>query len=147
MPTLTFTKSQLGPIVDVTVKPSPAGFAQLKKAGFGIPQPINLKMLVDTGSDTCALEEEIATSFHLPYVSAAFAMSFGKSTPIRRYEFSLTLTGANGESWESPPLIVAARTSPFTDWPYRGLIGRDVLDQCVFTCDGPRSLCRLEFDA
>jgi Aspartyl protease len=145
MRVLKFPKSQLGPILDVTVSPSQAGIEQLNKSGIGTPPPVRVKMLVDTGADTCAIEEELATSFQLPYVSAAFAMSFGKSVPIRRYELSLTLTGTNGVSWVAPAVVVVARSAPFAGRPFRGLIGRDVLDQAIFTCNGPAHQCELTF--
>ena len=145
MPVLKFRKSQLGPIVDVTARPSKQGSEQLALRGIKESSPVRLKMLVDTGADTCAVEEELAASFQLPYVSAAFAMSFGKSLPIRRYELSLTLIDTQGVSWEAPSVIVIARPIPFEGRPYRGLIGRDILDQALFVCDGPAHSCELTF--
>lgn len=145
MPILSFPKSQLGAIIDVVARPSAAGLEELRRAGLPAPKPVNLKMLVDSGSDTSAMEEALATSFGLPYVSAAFAMTFNKSRPIRRYELALSLSGTNGVTWDAPPVIVIARPEAFDGTPYQGLVGRDLLDQALFIYNGPGHHCTLAF--
>lgn len=145
MLSLVFPKSQLGPIIDTTVAPSPAGANHLKTAGLQLPLPRQLKMLVDSGAETTVIDEDIATSFSLPYVGAAWARTMNGVRPARKYELTLTLFGSNSVSWTSPPVHVMARRDAFVGAPYAGLIGRDVLDLGLFILNGPAHHCTLSF--
>ena len=65
--------------------------------------------------------------------------------PDRLYGFDFTLIGANNVTWASGPITASARRDAFGGAPYVGLVGRDILDQALFICNGPAHHCTLAF--
>ncbi len=145
MPSLQFSKSTLGAIIDVLVVPSALGTEQLRLAGRAPPAPLRIKMLVDTGAERTAIDEASLDAWTLPYVSLGWARTLVGIKPIRSYELDITLS-AQSSFWKVEALEVMARREPFVGSPYHGLVGRDILDQALFTYDGPKHRCSLEFD-
>ncbi|UXH78360.1 retroviral-like aspartic protease family protein [Roseateles amylovorans] len=147
MPVLTFSKSQLGPIVDVLIAPGREAAQRLPATGGTappLPQPI--KMLVDTGAETSALDEALIEPWGIPYVRAGWARTMNGTKPVRMYELALSIRGQAGQpSWNVDSLVVTARQEPFVGAPYAGLIGRDLLDRAVFLFNGPGHQCTLAF--
>ncbi len=146
MPVLTFSKSQLGPILEVSVWPGAEALKQLKLAGQPVPQPTQLKMLVDSGSEGSVVDESLIRPWNTPYVSLAWAATITGRKPIQQYEVALSIRGQAGQTaWDIPSLLVCSRQSPFTGMPYQGLIGRDILDRAVFVFNGPAHHCTLAY--
>ena len=146
MPILRFPKSTLGPIIEAIVAPTPGWLTELDKAGLQHPSPASLKMLIDTGADESALDEDLLSGMGLAYAGGGWVGTLSGTKPVRKYEVSLTLYGAQKvEHWTRSPLVVVARQQPFQGRPFHGLIGRDILDQAILTCDGPGHRCSLEF--
>jgi len=146
MPVLNFAKSQLGPIVDVMVSPGREATAQIVAGGQSHPVPQTVKMLVDTGAETSALDENIIEQWQISYVRAGWARTMTSTKPVRMYDLALSLKGQQGQpSWDVGSLVVTARREPFEGMPYSGLIGRDLLDRAVFVFNGPGHHCTLAF--
>lgn len=146
MPVLTFPKSSLGAIVDATLAPSDGALQLLSQAGRLQPAPTQIKLLIDTGGESTAIDETLIDPWGLPYVSAGFVETMAGSKPVRYYDLSLRFTAADGrEVWTFEPIVIMARRSPFQGMPYSGLIGRDILDRVVFTYDGRAHRCSIDF--
>ena len=146
MPILRFPKSTLGHIIEVVAAPAPEWLAKLNQIGRQHPSPASFKMLIDTGADESAMDEDLLTGMGLAYASAGWIGTLNGTKPARKYEISLTLYDAQKKlQWTTAPLSVVARQQPFEGRPFRGLIGRDILDQAILTCDGPGHKCSLEF--
>jgi len=146
MPVLTFSKSQLGPILEVSVWPGTEAANQLRHAGKDVPQPSQLMMLVDSGSEGSVIDESLIRPWNTPYVSSAWAATIAGRKPVQQYEVALSIRGQPGQpAWNIPSLLVSARQSPFTGMPYLGLIGRDILDRAVFVFNGPAHHCTLAY--
>lgn len=146
MPVLTFPKSQLGPILDVTIAPGREAMKQISAAGQPRPSPQTVKMLVDTGADKSALDENLIEQWGIPYVQAGWAKTMAGTKPVRMYELALSLKGqAAHPTWDVESLVITARREPFQGMPYSGLIGRDLLDRAVFVFNGPEHHCTLTF--
>jgi hypothetical protein len=145
MPILRFPKSTLGPIIEAVAAPTPEWLVELNKIRRQHPSPASFKMLIDTGADESALDEDLLTGMGLVYTSSGWVRTLNGTKPVRRYDVTLTLYDAQKrESWTTSSLVVVARQQPFEGRPFHGLIGRDILDQAVLTCDGPGHRCSLE---
>lgn len=146
MPVLTFAKSQLGPILEVTIAPGRDAMYQLDVGSKPRPQPQTVKMLVDTGAQGSALDENLVEPWAIPYVRAGWAKTMAGTTPVRMYELALSLKGQAGQpTWDVDSLVITARREPFQGVPYAGLIGRDLLDRAVMIYNGPGHQCTLAF--
>lgn len=143
MPSIAFPKSQLGPIVDVSITPSKGSATEMAAAQRPILGAHSLKMLVDTGSDMTAVEETALDQMGLFYVRAVWVRTMNGTKPGRAYEIDLSIGGSH----KIEALQVVGRREAFEGTPYSGLLGRDVLDQSRFVYDGPAHKCALEFQA
>lgn len=145
MLTLRFSKSQLGPIVDVRIEPSADASAQISAAGRTAQVPIAVRMLIDTGAEQTAIDEDKISHWGLFYVSAGFVATMAGSKPVRSYDLQIQLSAPGAASpWLVGPVVVMARPLAFEGRPYAGVIGRDVLDRAVFTYNGPKHYCTIE---
>lgn len=145
MLTLRFPRSQLGPIVDVQIEPSTEAAAQISASGRAAPTPLALRMLIDTGAEQTAIDEDKISHWGLFYVSAGFVATMAGSKPVRSYDLQIQLTTPGAvRPWLVGPVIVMARPLAFEGRPYAGVIGREVLDRAVFTYNGPGHHCTLE---
>jgi hypothetical protein len=143
---LTFPKSTLGPVIDIVANPSLKGLEELAKLGRAAPKPTHFKMLIDTGADRSALSEDLVTHMGLAYTGFGWTQTMNATAPVHRYEVILTLFDhQKKESWTSQPIKVNARRRAFDGVPYSGVIGRDILDQALFVCNGPAHQCALAF--
>jgi hypothetical protein len=145
MPVLTFPKSSLGAIVNVTLQPSRAGKALLSTLGRPVAAPVVMSMLLDTGAESSVVDEDSIAQWQLPYARAGWASTLGGVRPIRSYELALSVCGRPTQvAWEIEPLLVAARPA-FVHSPYSGLLGRDVLDRGLLIYNGHTSECTLAY--
>jgi len=72
----------------------------------------------------------------------------GGTTNVDVYDLGLTiLDGPGGKAfWQIGQLQVSARVnSPFRGMPFKGVIGRDVLDKAMFFYGGSAGRCRLRY--
>lgn len=144
MPVLTFAKSALGAIVDVSLSPS----TRLQKvhAGNAWP-PVTLHMLIDTGAEATAVDHDLIASWQLQPHSFVLLQSSGGINRTPKLDLALTILSPSGASWHVHDglLVTAHRTRPYAGLPYGGVLGRDVLDRGRFTYDGRAHRCELEF--
>jgi hypothetical protein len=142
--TLQFSKSQLGPIVDVSIERVSCASGEASSSPVGDQMPIALKMLIDTGAEQTAIDEAAIDEWGLVYVGMSFVRTMTGTRPVRNYELNLRLTSSNPTgSWHVGSVVVMATRGSFEGVPYRGLIGRDILDRVVFTYNGPAHLCTI----
>jgi hypothetical protein len=147
MPYMTFPKSPLGAIVDVSLLPS--GRKTAVRSGPAASQSVTFRMLIDSGAEHTGVDASKIAPWGLN--RATFYLSQGINGPVSTvdvYDLSLSIMGANGSGlfWTLDPLRVTERKdSPFRRLPYAGVIGRDVLDTGLFVYDGSHSHCVLAF--
>ena len=147
MPTLTGPIVADGCLVNVFIGVSEARRQVLKSAGFPVPVPSPLRVLLDTGSViTLAVPEAIARLEVPRYDQRQFFNSTVGLTPIVRDVFNLSITLLDNKGgplycWPSVDLIPGV--FPSTD-QVQGIIGRDLLDDCTFTYAGKRRTFTLD---
>jgi hypothetical protein len=141
MPTLTGPIVADGSLVNILVGVSEARRQTLRSVGFPVPSPSPVRVLLDTGSFiTIAVEQAIVPLGVTRYDQRPFFNSSVGMTPIARDVFNLSITllddkGVQLYYW--PSVDVIPGVFPPTD-QVQGIIGRDLLDDCVFIYDGKR---------
>jgi predicted aspartyl protease len=111
--------------------------AALIKEGLPVPQPVNAKFLIDTGaSATCVDRSIIAQLGLLPTGTVQAHTSLTGSTPHTASQFDVGIqlpTRTLPGTIRAMPVVAADLSSQ----GFLGLIGRDVLEQCLLIYDGP----------
>jgi hypothetical protein len=148
MPYLTFPKSPLGAIVDVSLLPSSRKAAV--RAGSPTLQAATFRMLIDSGADRTGVDASIIAPWGLRrssfYLSGG--INGGPPSQVDVYDLSLSIMGMGGAGlfYKFDPQPIGERKgSPFNGLPFDGVIGRDVLDKGLFVYDGYHSHCVLAF--
>ena len=143
MPNLTFPRSALGAVVQFAIAP--------RHAQPGIPAPkvgpTQVRLLVDTGADRTTLHESLLQPWAISPTSFGWRMTADALRPARLYEIDLQVLGPSAlPVLRLDRLLVSTTDSgAFDDTPYKGLLGRDVLDQGLFIYNGANSHCTLAF--
>jgi hypothetical protein len=141
-----FPRSTLGPIVNVTISTCEPYGTAAKAGPSSLFHSHSLLMLVDTGSERTVIDETLIDGWGLVYVSAGWAATINGTKPIRSFELAVSLGAPEPAAKLSfARLTVMARRDPFQGAPYRGLLGRDVLNSTVFVCDGPGHACSISY--
>lgn len=138
MPHLTFPLSADGPILEVMVSLPGHQLAALLKTGAPFPQPLTLRGLIDSGTDATAINPRVAQQLGLTLRTTASTLTAAGSVIVNLYEVSLTISGPKGAAGPMlvrPNLVVTELAAPLTNLDV--LVGRDILDECLFQLDGP----------
>jgi hypothetical protein len=135
-----------GALVVVLVGVSKNRRAKLQQLSMPVPSPIPLRLQVDTGSHL--------TGFPAAVFNTLEVGSFGKirvGTPSTKpgeshyaCQFDVSLTLVSGIDQRLFPSVHAIASDDFTE-EVQGILGRDVLDQCVFEYHGTHHSFRLFF--
>ena len=147
MPALTFPAHPSdGPLIQVVVKPS-VPFQRAIPAGQACPSFI-ATFLIDTGASHCLIDGDIVKHWGLVAKTPKLILSAG-APAASGFEIDLALllfSGGPAQGWHYGALSVTTVPSHrFSGTKFQGLIGRDVLDQGVFTYDGPRKQVELSW--
>jgi hypothetical protein len=134
--------------VDVLIGVSPNREAACRRVGFPVPPRVALRAVIDTGSYVTGLT---------PAAFRALGIQPFRYVPVRtpstrpgsphlcdQYDVSLALlAGGSVYSFGSDHAIASDDFTPQED--VQGILGRDVLDRCVFTYYGPHRYFTLAF--
>ncbi len=146
MPLITGTIDEQGAAACVLVGVSENRRKRLLGVGHPLPEEIPLRLQIDTGS--------FATGFPVRYFHALGISPFrsirvrSSSTrpgePHLAEQFDISLTLISGTTRVTIPSVHAIACEDF-DADIQGLLGRDVLDHCIFSYYGPNSQFSLAF--
>lgn len=146
MPNLSGRITRLGLVIDVRVMQSPQRVEALKKAGRPYSTPMIAQGLIDTGASCSALDPVIIRSLDLqPHGTVSIhTPSTGPAYETRAQYDACFVIGdpAEGALHLVRPVISVSLASE----GFQALIGRDVLDHCVLTYDGPNNRFTLAYD-
>ena len=134
-----------GATVVVKVMQSPEFVAALKKAKMAFATPVSVIGLLDTGASCSALDPIVVAGMQLQHrgVTEIHTPSTGMGVEHRNvYDATLAL----GEATDKPLTVTTSGIAcHFADRGFLALIGRDLLQHCVLTYDGPTGRYRLEW--
>ncbi|HYT91618.1 MAG TPA: aspartyl protease family protein [Gemmataceae bacterium] len=138
MPHLTFPTTADGPTLEVVVSLAGHQLAALQQAGAPFPRALPLRGLIDTGTDVTAIAPRVVQQLGLISRLRASTQTAAGQVKVNLYEVSLTIAGpkvAAGPILVRPTLLVTELAVPLSNLEI--LVGRDVLDECLFGLDGP----------
>jgi len=127
-----------GPTLPVMVSLPRNQLAVLQLAGAPFPQPLTLLGLIDTGTDVTAIDPRRVQQLGLVLQARRLTQTAAGSVHVNLYKLSLTISGPKGAAGPMlvrPTLVVTELAAPLTNLDI--LVGRDVLDECLFQLDGP----------
>ena len=146
MPHLTLQVAPGGPIIDVAVGVSRARSQALQASGHPVPNPVQVRALVDTGASCTCIDPSVLASLGLsPTGVAAIHTPSTAQKPhsANQYDVSLVLL--------HPKLSLTFHTVPVVEahlsavQGIQALIGRDLLSNCLFVYDGQSGRFTLAF--
>ena len=134
-----------GPFINTTVMATSQHVARLKAARLPVPSPVTGRTLVDTGASCCALDNEIIARLGL--------------NPTGRSKIHTATTGPGYEERDqyaasifigTMPGLVASYTlsvvgADLASEGFLVIIGWDLLNQCVLSCNGPARSFRIKY--
>jgi predicted aspartyl protease len=137
MPQLTFPITRKGLEVDVRVNLDAASMRSLRAVGGPLPESVQARGLIDTGTDVTAVSPSILQQLGLPVQSHATSQGIGGAVQVRLFNvmlFILDVAQPNVPWFTQPDLLVMELP---TGLPVEVLIGMDVLLTCGMVVDGP----------
>jgi len=121
----------VGPIVEAEVHTSGESFLNIKN-NYAKNEFSTVKLLIDTGSNISGLDRRFIKTLALQkYHSFASVDGVGGVHELSRYKCVLYLP-----IFQDKALPIDVIEGNYTNAPYDGIIGRDVLRFCSFTYDG-----------
>jgi len=122
----------------------------LGKAGQDIPQPVALNALVDTGASCTAVDSNVIQRLGLtPTGVAKIATPSTEGPPLEVAQYDVSIIIPPGRPGDRSfvlavlPVIEVKLEGQYLG--YTALIGRDILDQCLFIYDGLGKVSTLAF--
>src|SRR5882724_8358779 len=137
-----------GPVLDAVVGVSAARYNALTQAGLQVPQVMLIRALVDTGASSTCLEPSVFQALQLSPIGQVptFTSSTG-GTPHNSDQYDIGLVIPSGGSatpfTKQNLLVLAAQPNSLHPHGIQGLIGRDILEDCVLHYNGTMGLFTL----
>jgi hypothetical protein len=140
MPVLTGQLEADGAFVNIRISLSRPEMMRRRAAGQPIPQPIALRAALDSGAEFTCFNQNLLGPLNLPLrgVSLVNAPGLGGLSLAPQHDVGLTILHHSGTA----ALNLVIPELPILEMPLRtvgcdGVIGRDVLDRCLFVYNGP----------
>jgi hypothetical protein len=137
VPQISGAISQAGPVVEISVGVSEPRRRALVAAGSPIPPEFNARFLVDTGASVSGIDLAILAGLGInPTVSISIhtVSTDGKAAQMAKYDVSLMLPSKTVAMHIPIVSVVGAR---LREQGFDGLLGRDVLGECLLVYNGP----------
>lgn len=135
-----------GPLVDLRVGISNGWRKQLWKKGIEPPPEVYATFLVDTGSDSSMVDEQIMRALGLIAVNQRPVLtseSKGVAQLCNVYDISLEIINGGAAPWRITS--VEANGRPLMSESVQGVLGRDVLNRVVLTYNGPAKVYSIDY--
>lgn len=147
MPSITLTYSSAGPLLQVMIGVSRPHADALTAVGRPVPPLVTGTFLIDTGASSTCVDPGLVAPLGLTQTGAVMIQTpstNGVPVACAQYDVMMIIAGAVG----TLPMVVEA--TPVMETSLRsqgidGLLGRDVLGNCVLITNGPASLLTLSY--
>ncbi|MDY0748997.1 aspartyl protease family protein [Paucibacter sp. R3-3] len=135
-----------GPAVDLRIGLSSALVSALRSVGQAVPGPLLVSFLVDTGASTTVIEPWLVSHFSLSPRSTSMTQTAGGVVSVQQYDISLEIPDKRliASGMRVGNLLASEMALNFIR-PKGGLLGRDVLDHCTMSYDGPSGAFQLHW--
>jgi hypothetical protein len=146
MPYVTGSILPGGVIIDVVIGVSEGRQKVLANVGFPVPARKTIRAVIDTGSGVSGIDPRVLQALDLKPVGDMQINTPSTSHtphPCGEYLVSLSLLQSNQELHLPTFSVIDAVFQP--DENIQALLGRDVLDHCLFIYDGQRQAFALAF--
>jgi hypothetical protein len=131
MPHLNFDLSADGMVLQAMIGLNGPDTTALARSGQPIPRPVQVRALLDPGSDRTAAAPSVFQQLGLGPFIYGTSQTAGGSFQVNLFRVSLTISGPGvtaGPTLVQPDLLVSELTVPL---PFDALIGLDVLRECL----------------
>jgi hypothetical protein len=139
MPILTASLSPEGPVISVLVGVSVPRFSALQRAGQQPPAARPARLLIDTGASISAIDSQLIQALAVPPSGSIqiHTPSTG-ATPhtCNTFDVAIALPLPGQQIWWLATSLAVTESS-FSAQGIDGLIGRDILSNCVVAFNGP----------
>lgn len=135
-----------GYIVPVLIGLHADAIADLVARGLPVPAPLRGTGLIDSGSTVTGVAAQFLGQYLLQPAATGTTTTAAGEVEVKLYEVSLSIAppgGAVSPLFAHPRLLVTELTHDIA--PIDVLIGRDVINQCIFSVNGPRGEFSLIF--
>jgi hypothetical protein len=137
VPHLTLTLTNGAPLIDVVIGVSQPRAAVLQSSGQPVPPPVVARLLVDTGASHTCLDHSVITQLGLtPTGTVPMHTPSTGAIPenFSQYDVSIILVhNVTNRMFAAVPVM----GSNFAPQGFQGLLGRDILKDCLLIYTGP----------
>lgn len=146
MPSIIAPLTHDGAIVEVLVGISHPRAMMLQARQQSVPEPLRLRLLIDTGASSTTLAYGRLAALNLPPTGTTHvhtASSGNSPVECDEYDVSLVFPDAIPAAWgiATMPVIESAPL----DGPIDGLLGRDVLNRAILTYNPFATIVTMSF--
>jgi hypothetical protein len=140
MPHFTLTCTPDGYELTVVIGLTGAGTAKLVASGSPLPRPVQIRGVIDSGSDVSCISSRIVAQLGLLLFAQDTTQTAAGPASVNLYEASLSLPRPG----ITPPSLLlilpqlVVMELPNLSTGIEALVGRDVLAHLLFFSDGPR---------
>jgi len=133
-----------GPLIDIVLSCSQAQSKALLAAGRNPPTQFRAQALLDPGSDRTFVRQEYVSHLGLVAINGGPVTGSAAGGWANLYYASFAIVLPDGQTpWRDLEVLGSPDTGPNAT----AILGRDVLNYCVFHYDGPNRTFTLDFRA